>query len=42
MLTVYSFFAGRRGGLGLGGSLVSAAIGAGLGLLVVGLKASLH
>jgi hypothetical protein len=42
LLTVYSFFAGRRGGLGLGGSLVSAAIGAGLGLLVVGLKASLH
>jgi hypothetical protein len=42
LLTVYSFLAGRRGGLGLGGSLVSAAIGAGLGLLVVGLKASLH
>jgi hypothetical protein len=42
LLTVYSFLAGRRGGLGLGGSLISAAIGAGLGLLVVGLKASLH
>jgi hypothetical protein len=42
LLTVYSFLAGRRGGLGLGGSLVSAAIGAALGLLVVGLKASLH
>ena len=42
LLTVYSFFAGRRGGLGLGGSLVSAAVGAGLGLLVIGLKAGLH
>jgi hypothetical protein len=42
LLTVYSFLAGRRGGLGLGGSLVSAAIGASLGLLVVLLKASLH
>ena len=42
LLTVYSFLAGRRGGLGLGGSLVSAAVGAALGLLVVGLKASLH
>ena len=42
LLTVYSFLAGRRGGLGLGGSLISAAIGAALGLLVVGLKASLH
>jgi hypothetical protein len=42
LLTVYSFFAGRRGGLGLGGSLLSACIGALLGLLVIGLKASLH
>src|SRR5215212_2858529 len=42
LLTVYSFLAGRRGGLGMGGSLVSAAIGAALGLLVVLLKASLH
>jgi len=42
LLTIYSFLAGRRGGLGLGGSLVSAAIGASLGLLVVLLKASLH
>jgi hypothetical protein len=42
LLTVYSFLAGRRGGLGIGGSLVSAAVGAALGLLVVGLKASLH
>jgi hypothetical protein len=42
LLTIYSFFAGRRGGLNLPGSLLSAAIGAGLGLLVVLLKASLH
>jgi positive regulator of sigma E activity len=42
LLTVYSFLAGRRGGLGMGGSLLSAAIGAALGLLVVVLKASLH
>jgi hypothetical protein len=42
LLTVYSFLAGRRGGLGLGGSLASAAVGLALGLLVIGLKASLH
>jgi hypothetical protein len=42
LLTGYSFFAGRRGGLGLGGSVLSACIGALLGLLVIGLKASLH
>jgi hypothetical protein len=42
LLTVYSFFAGRRGGLSLGGSLVSACIGALLGILVIGLKAGLH
>jgi positive regulator of sigma E activity len=42
LLTIYSFFAGRRGGLSLRGSLLSAAIGATLGLLVIGLKASLH
>jgi hypothetical protein len=42
LLAIYSFFAGRRGGLGLGGSLVSGAIGAMLGILVIGLKASLH
>jgi hypothetical protein len=42
LLTIYSFFAGRRGGLRLGGSLVSAAIGAALGILVIVLKASLH
>jgi hypothetical protein len=42
LLTVYSFIAGRRGGLGPIGSLVSAALGALLGLLVITLKASLH
>jgi hypothetical protein len=42
LLTIYSFFAGRRGGLGLRGSLLSAAIGAGLGILVILLKAGLH
>jgi hypothetical protein len=42
LLALYSFFAGRRGGLGLGGSLLSAAIGAALGMLIVVLKASLH
>jgi hypothetical protein len=42
LLTIYSFFAGRRGGLGLGGSLASAAAGAALGILIIGLKAGLH
>jgi hypothetical protein len=42
LLTVYSFFAGRRGGLGIGGSLVSAAVGAMLGILIIVLKAGLH
>jgi len=42
LLTIYSFLAGRRGGLGLGGSVLSAAIGALLGILVIGLKAALH
>jgi hypothetical protein len=42
LLAIYSFFAGRRGGLSLGGSLVSGAIGAMLGILVIGLKAGLH
>jgi hypothetical protein len=46
LLTAYSFLAGRRGGLGPIGSLVSAALGALLGallgLLVIALKASLH
>ena len=42
LLTVYSFFAGRRGGLGIGGSLVSGSIGAMLGILIIVLKAGLH
>jgi hypothetical protein len=42
LLTVYSFLAGRRGGLGLGGSLMSAAAGAALGMLIIVLKANLH
>jgi hypothetical protein len=42
LLTLYSFLAPRRGGLGLGGSLVSASIGAALGILVILLKVSLH
>ena len=42
LLAIYSFMAGRRGGLSLGGSLVSGAIGASLGILVIGLKAGLH
>jgi hypothetical protein len=42
LLAVYSFFAGRRGGLSLGGSLLSGAIGLMLGILIIGLKAGLH
>lgn len=42
LLTVYSFIAGKRGGLGLGGCLASAVAGAGVGMLVVLLKAALH
>jgi hypothetical protein len=42
LLTVYSFFAGRRGGLGIVGSLVSASVGAMLGILIIALKAGLH
>jgi hypothetical protein len=41
LLTVY-LMAGRRGGLGPIGSLVSASLGALLGLLVIALKAGLH
>jgi hypothetical protein len=40
--TVYNFLAGRRRGLGRGGSLLSASVGAMLGILVVLLKAGLH
>jgi positive regulator of sigma E activity len=36
LLTGYSFFAGRRGGLSFGGSLISACIGALLGMLIIG------
>jgi hypothetical protein len=42
LLTIYSFFAGRRGGLGLAGSLLSASIGALLGVLIIVMKAWLH
>jgi hypothetical protein len=42
LLGVYSFLAGRRGGLGLWGSLASAAAGAALGGLIALLKATLH
>ena len=42
LLTVYSFLAGRRAGLGLGGSLVSASVGATLGILIILMKAGMH
>ncbi|WP_344801210.1 hypothetical protein [Microlunatus ginsengisoli] len=42
LLTVYSFVAARRGGLGTAQSIGSAAIGAFLGLLIIALKAGLH
>lgn len=42
LLTVYSFVAGRRGGLGLRGSIMCAVAGASLGLLVALMKAALH
>lgn len=42
LLTVYSFIAGRRGGLGPRGCIASAVAGAGVGMLVVLLKAALH
>ena len=42
LLTVYSFLAGRRGGLGLGGSLLSACVGAALGILIIVMKSGLH
>ncbi len=42
LLTLYSFLAGRRGGLGLGGSLLSASVGAALGILIILMKAGLH
>ena len=42
LLTVYSYVAGARGGLDAGGRLASAAVGAGLGILVALLKLGLH
>jgi hypothetical protein len=42
LLTVYSYLAGARGGLGISGRLTSAAAGAGLGILVALLKVALH
>jgi hypothetical protein len=42
LLTVYSYLAGARGGLGPGGRIASACAGAGLGILVVLLKVALH
>ncbi len=42
LLTLYSYLAGRRGGLGLRDSLVCAVAGCGLGLVAAALKAALH
>jgi hypothetical protein len=42
LLTGYSYLAGARSGLGLGGRLASAAVGASIGLLVALLKVLLH
>jgi hypothetical protein len=42
LLTVYSFLAGKRGGLGFVGCLLSAAVGAALGVLIAAMKAGLH
>lgn len=42
LLTLYSYLAGMRAGLDLGGRLASGAAGAALGLLVVLLKVALH
>jgi len=42
LLAVYSFVAGRRGGLGLAGSIACSAAGASLGIVVALLKAALH
>jgi len=42
LLAVYSYVAGSRGGLELGGRLASAAAGAGIGVLVALLKVGLH
>ena len=42
LLTAYSYLAGVRGGLGIGGRIASACAGAGLGILVALLKVALH
>lgn len=42
LLTLYSFMAGRRGGLSIGGSIACAVAGAALGLVTVALKVALH
>jgi hypothetical protein len=42
LLAIYSYVAGVRGGLERTGSLMCAAAGAGVGLLVVALKVALH
>ena len=42
LLTIYSFLADRRAELGLGGSLVSASVGATLGILIILMKAGRH
>lgn len=42
LLTAYSYLAGARSGLGTWGRVASAAIGAGIGVLVALLKVALH
>ena len=42
LLAVYSYLAGARGGLGIGGRIASACAGALLGVLVALLKVALH
>ncbi len=42
LLAAYSYLAGRRGGLGVQGSLACSVAGAALGVLVALLKAALH
>ena len=42
LLAAYSYLAGVRGGLDVGGRIASAATGAGIGVLVVLLKVALH
>ena len=42
LLTIYSYVAGKRGGLDMRERIACAAAGAGVGLLVVALKVALH